>query len=152
MNTRDLPKLWQQLTLRGNALFDSGEHARAAALYEEARTLALDRFDQWDDSADAIAAVVVSYLNLSEAQARGGALDEGCASLCTIHASLLRARDNEGLHESLREAAARHLRETFAALVRYRETWGDRPELHHLLCPDCGRWPGGRRPASATLH
>jgi len=143
-------QLWQQLTLQGNELFDRGEHQRAQDVYEQARSLVLHSFDQWDCSEDAVAAVVVSHLNLSEAQARCGELDTACHTLCSIYASLLRARDDGQLHPLLREAAARHVRETFAALQRFRSRYGERPELHDLLCPDC------QRPAAAghrrTLH
>lgn len=143
---------WQQLTLRGNALFERGEHPRALLLYEQARCLALKRFARWPCSDDAIAALVVSYLNLSEAQARCGELDAACLSLCTVHTGLLRARDNEDLQEGLREAAALHLRESFAALVRFREVYGERPALHRLLCPECWNASEGISAPQPTLH
>jgi hypothetical protein len=128
---------WKQLTLQGNELFERGEHRRAALAYEEARSLALASFDDWPDSDDAVAAVVVSYLNLAEAQARVGALDEACELLCSVHGSLVRAARNSALHPLLRDAAARHLRETMSALARFRSLHGERPSLHRWFCPDC---------------
>lgn len=131
------PNTWTQLTLQGNALFERGEHLRAILAYEQARSLALACFNDWPDGEDAVAAVVVSTLNLAEAQARAGALDEAAELLASVHASLLRASRNAGLHVSLRDAATRHLRETQAALLRFEAQHGAHAELRRCLCPDC---------------
>jgi tetratricopeptide (TPR) repeat protein len=134
---RPADQAWKQLTLQGNELFERGEHQRALLAYEQARSLALDNFDDWPDSDDAVAAVVVSYLNLAEAQSRTGALDAACELLCSVHASLMRASRNNGLHPLLRDAATRHLRETFAALARFQTLHGERADIHRWLCPEC---------------
>lgn len=86
----DAATLWKKLTVEGNALFDSGDPAQALIRYEAACTLALAKFSQWDERDDAVASVVVSYLNLSEAQARTGLLSKASATLCMLHGNLLR--------------------------------------------------------------
>lgn len=128
---------WKQLTLHGNRCFERGELAAACNAYEQARALALARFGDWTQADDAVAAIVVSYLNLSEAQARLGELAEAGQSLCAVHASLLQARDDADLPESLRAAAGGHLRKTVAAMLRFQATHGERPEVARALHAAC---------------
>ncbi|MBB4841739.1 hypothetical protein HNP55_000234 [Paucibacter oligotrophus] len=124
---------WKQLTLSGNELFERGLHRQAMQTYEDARTVALQHFQAWSTPADAVAAVVVSYLNLSEAQARSGCLAQASVSLCTLHMSLLHARANTELSCCLRNAAQSHLRESHAALLRFQDLHGDCPQVRHWL-------------------
>lgn len=142
---------WEQLILLGHLQFNQGSFEPAAHTYDRARSLLLQRATPWQDAADAVTAMAVTYLNLAEAQGRCQAVDAACKTLCTLHEALLQARDNPALDDGHREAALAHLRESFAALLRFRDRHGDRPELHRLLCPDCAqRLPASARPG--TLH
>jgi len=150
-------KLWQQLTTEGNQLFDAGDMDMALQLYERARGVALANFSHWIDWDDAVAAVVVSFLNLSEAQARLGQVRRGAHTLCAVHISLLQtARDIE-LEAGLRTAASQYLGQTHAAMWRFRTRYGDQPQLTRWLdagigCSCCGR-TAFRLPADPTnLH
>lgn len=149
---------WQRLTTQGNALFRLGDWDHALPLYEHARSLALCRFGHWPHVARAVAAVVVSYLNLSEALARAGRIDEASAVLFEIHGAVLRAVTDPHLKPAIRQAAQRNLRECHGAVLRFQELHGARPELTSLIrqsgdslieaeCP-AGLVPAG----SPTLH
>ena len=141
MNTIDTTcpiTLWKQLTTRANAMFDEGCLNAALEGYECARVLVLNHFHAWAEPDDAVAAVVVSFLNLSEAQARLGLIGLATQSLCTVHGSLLKTAADESLATPLREAAQRHLRETFAALARFQERYGPQPQVARWLHAGCG--------------
>lgn len=130
--------LWKQLTTKANALFDEGSLHAALEGYECARSIVLAHFDSWAEPDDAVAAVVVSFLNLSEAQARLGLAGLATQALCTVHGSLLKTAADAALATPLREAAQRHLRETFAALARFQERYGPSPQVARWLHAGCG--------------
>lgn len=141
MNTTDTTcpiALWKRLTTKANAMFDEGSLNAALEGYECARSLVLNHFDAWAEPDDAVAAVVVSFLNLSEAQARLGLIGLATQALCTVHGSLLKTAADENLATPLREAAQRHLRETFAALARFQERYGPQPQVARWLHAGCG--------------
>ena len=153
----DTATLWKKLTAEGNALFDAGDPAQALIRYEAACTLALAQFSQWVEADDAVASVVVSYLNLSEAQARTGLLAKASATLCMLHGNLLKASVNRRGRAALREAAERYLQQTFAALLRFRQRYGERPEMRPWLCDPCLGEPGAplsasNAPVSDLIH
>ncbi len=141
MNTIDTTcpiALWKQLTTKANAMFDEGSLNAALEGYECARSLVLNHFDAWAEPDDAVAAVVVSFLNLSEAQARLGLIGLATQALCTVHGSLLKTAADATIAIPLREAAQRHLRETFAALARFQERYGPEPQVARWLHAGCG--------------
>lgn len=142
MNTlhidQNITDTWKRLTSEGNALFDAGSLHAALESYESARRLVLTTFSEWADTDDAVAAVVVSFLNLSEAQARLGLVSLATQALCTVHGSLLETLSDESLAPALREAAQRHLRETFAALARFQDRYGPSPQVARWLHAGCG--------------
>jgi len=131
------PEDWKQLTLQGNGALDQGDLARAITAYERARATVLDCFTEWDCADDGLAAVVVSYLDLSEAWVRLGNLAEAANLLCTVHGSLIQAAESPELQAPLRRAALRRLCETSAALMRFQRRWGRRPEVARWLCEGC---------------
>lgn len=130
--------LWKQLTTKANAMFDEGSLHAALEGYECARSIVLTHFDAWTVPDDAVAAVVVSFLNLSETQARLGLIGLATQALCTVHGSLLKTAADESLAASLREAAQHHLRETFAALARFQDRYGPSPQVARWLHAGCG--------------
>lgn len=142
MNTlpieRDTTEAWKQLTTEGNLLFDAGSLHAALERYEHARRLVLATFSEWTDTDDVVAAVVVSFLNLSEAQARLGLVNLAAQSLCTVHGSLLRTRGDASLRPELRQAAHRHVQDTRSALVRFQLRYGGQPLVERWLSVDEG--------------
>ena len=128
----DAEQHWQRLTTQGNALFRLGDWDHALALYEHARSLALSRFAHWPHAERAVVAVVVSYLNLSEALVRAGRIDEASAVLFEVHGAVLRAVDDPHLKPAIRQAAQRNLRESYGAVLRFQELHGERAELARL--------------------
>lgn len=147
--------LWKQLTAKANTLFEQGALNAALEGYECARSLALSHFDAWEEPDDAVAAVVVSFLNLSEAQARLGLMSLATQALCTVHGSLLKTTADDSLPPALREAAQRYLGETHAALVRFQHRYGPSPQVARWLGRDfcaCVDAPGELSlPAHAVL-
>ncbi|MEC5398027.1 hypothetical protein [Uliginosibacterium sp. H1] len=136
---------WKQMTRKGNALFGDEAFEQALQCYEEARNIVLLHFDDWPQADDAVAALVVSYLNLADTQACLGRLDGAATTLCAIHNSLAEAAADPDLPAPLRTAAIRHLREAYAALVQFRQQHGE-----HAIRIDATL---ARRAASTgTLH
>lgn len=124
---------WRQATLAGNMHFDLGEIGPARDCYERARRIAMHRFTRWPCADDAVAALVVSYLNLAEAVLRDGDLAEARYMTCALHQSLAEAADSAALTPALRTAAERHQRETLAALLRLQDKLGHCPRVAQLI-------------------
>jgi hypothetical protein len=149
---------WKLFTHTGNTRFARGDMAGALSSYAQARELALARFGQWADADDAVAAIVVSYLNLSEAQAGLALLDEAAATLNCAHAGLLQMAGDTQLGTAVQRAARRHLGETYAALLRFQGLHGERPELMQWLHRGCAcaahaeRATDSAASAATTLH
>lgn len=132
---------WKRLTLQGNQRFDEGEIDQSVDLYRQALALAMTGFSQWRRADDAVAAVVVSYLNLAEGQARRGDVQQAGATLCALHGGLQRARTRPDIAPELRESALRHLKSSFAAMLRFQSNYGPQPDvagwLSHCACAAC---------------
>lgn len=149
---------WQRLTRQANADFEAGALQTAHWAYAQALELALAHFGEWPSADDAVAAVVVSYLNLSEAQSRLGLQAEACHSLVSVHRGLVYALNDADMAPCLRCAALDHLPHTAAALVRHQEVWGKQAEAQAAL--GMGGWPAQQdnrlteqaSPWTSTLH
>lgn len=126
-------EIWVDLMREANQFLEHGELRRALAIYEAARVFMLHHFEQWPDADEALAALVVSHLDLADAQARAGWLDEAAAGLCDVHCSLLTLMRDARQGTAVRQGAARHMRETFLALVRFQAVHGERPDITQLL-------------------
>ncbi|PZP27159.1 MAG: hypothetical protein DI603_22530 [Roseateles depolymerans] len=153
----DISELWTQLTMEGNALFEAGEFKPALDVYERARGVALTNVTGWSDWDDALAAIVVSHLNLSEAQARLGFVSQAAHTLCTMHGSLSRTAGDDTQQAQLRDAAGRYLGETRSAMLRFQVHYGVQPHIEHLLalgcgCVHCAGKNHGWRSGRVTLH
>lgn len=129
--------LWRKLTLKANALFIAGDVGAALEGYECAQTLVLTHFSAWTAPDDAVAAAVVSHLNLSEALACLGSTRQAADVLCSVHRTLLATMDDAGLAPALRTAAHRHLSDTFAALTRFQSHYGPCDEVAEWLRAGC---------------
>lgn len=133
----DLAPRWRLLTKLGNERLARGDWAGALSSYAQARELALAQFGRWAVADDAIAAIVVSYLNLSEAQLRLELIDEAASTLGAVHGGLRQmARDPE-IGCELQRSAHKHLAYTHAALLRFEEHHGERAEFAPWLQRGC---------------
>lgn len=157
--TRDNPApRWKLLTQTGNARFARGDMAGALSSYAQARVLARAQFGHWADADDAVSALVVSELNLSEAQAGLALLDDAAATLNCAHAGLLQMAGDGQFGATVQRAARRHLAETYAALLRFQGLHGARPELMQWLHRGCACAAHAERAAASattpttTLH
>ncbi len=118
-DTQPAEAAWRAWMEQARAWSDRDDPSRAAAAYDEALRVAVGRAAQWQRPGDALAAVVVCSLNLGDALAQSGRLQRAADVLCAMHASLLRLRDCASADAGMRLAAARHLRETYAAIVQF---------------------------------
>ncbi|MDQ8023682.1 MAG: hypothetical protein REI94_17720 [Moraxellaceae bacterium] len=152
---------WKQTTRRGNAFFGNEAFELALQCYEQARDIVLLHFDDWPQADDAVAALVVSYLNLADTHACLGRPQVAATTLCAIHNSLAEAATDADLPSPLRSAAGRHLRETWTALVQFRQQHGEQAEridatlARRARAPDTVLLPPGPHaalPGVSTLH
>jgi hypothetical protein len=116
--------IWKALTREGNTHFHAHAYVQALACYEQARSMLLQHFEDWDTPDNAVAALVVSYLNLADTQLRLGRSDEAADMLCMVHDRLVMSSRHPAAAPALREAACRHQRETFAALTQFAHAQG----------------------------
>ncbi len=112
-------KTWKDLTHQGNTHFHQQAYLQALACYEHARSFVLQHFEDWDTADTAVAALVVSYLNLADTQQSLGRCEEAADTLCMAHDRLVMSSRHQSVEPALREAACRHQRETFAALTQF---------------------------------
>ncbi|HSI29110.1 MAG: tetratricopeptide repeat protein [Methylophilus sp.] len=131
MKPSDICETWKALTCQGNTHFHNQVYMQALACYEQARSLLLQHFEDWDTPDNAVAALVVSYLNLADTQQRLGRSDEAADTLCMAHERLVMCSRHPAAEPALREAACRHQRETFAALTRF----ANEQDHHSRVCP-----------------
>lgn len=64
---------------------------------------------------------------------------------------------NSRARADLREAAERYLQQTFAALLRFQQRYGETPEMRPWLCGQCLGDPGAplsasNAPVSSLMH
>lgn len=124
---------WKALTHEGNVHFHQEDYMKALDSYEHARRLILEHFEYWDTPDNALAALVVSYLNLADCQQRLGRNDEAADTLCMAHDRLVMTSCQTTAAPALREAACRHQRETFAALTQFMHARGQDSRWSPLL-------------------
>lgn len=128
---------WQQTTLQANALFERGEPGRALRFYQQALDLLLQQFGAWPQAEDALGALLVSYLNVAEAQRHCGLDDAAAATLSSVHHSLLRMIERAELPLRFRDAARHQLRLSYAALQRFVTLNGAHPAVQRWLRGAC---------------
>lgn len=129
----DVCESWKQLTSEGNTHFHAHAFTRALTCYEHARSMLLQHFEAWATADDAVAALVVSYLNLADTQQRLGRSQEAADTLCMVHDRLILSMHHPAAEPALREAARRHQRETFAALTQFAKAQGQDSHVSPLV-------------------
>lgn len=124
---------WKALTHEGNTHFYQQAYVQALVCYEHARSFLLQNFEHWDTADNAVAALVVSYLNLADTQQSLGRSEEAADTLCMAHDRLVLSSRHQAAEPALREAACRHQRETFAALAQFAHTQGQDSRVSPLI-------------------
>lgn len=133
MKQNDICHAWKAVTHEGNAHFHACAYVQALACYEHARSMLLQHFEDWDTPDNAVAALVVSYLNLADTQQRLGRSDEAADTLCMAHERLLMCSCHAAAEPALRAAACRHQRETYAALTQFAHSQGHDSRVSPLV-------------------
>jgi hypothetical protein len=128
---------WQQAMLQGNAIFECGEPARALVVYQQGLDQLLIHFSAWPQAEDALEALFVSHLNVSEAQRCCGWVDAAAATLSSHHQNLLQIIEREALPLRFRDAARVLQRRSYAALQRFQTLCGDHPQIQRWLRGAC---------------
>ncbi len=128
---------WQQAMLQGNAVFECGEPTRALLIYQRGLDQLLLHFSAWPKAEEALEALFVSYLNVSEAQRCCGLLDAAGTSLANHHQILLDIVERSTLPLRLRDAARELQRLSYAALQRFQALCGEHPAIQRYLRTAC---------------
>lgn len=122
--------VWQRATLRANRAFDRGDFAAAILQYRAALSLA-DTFPGRSDDADAaLAALVVSHHNLGELYEHAGQIESAATHVCRAHELLHEFALDVSMLACWRDAAWRHGRVTYAALLQFLQ----RHPCHERAC------------------
>ncbi|MCY1277206.1 hypothetical protein D9M68_154890 [compost metagenome] len=143
---------WKDMISAGNRHFRVGDWVEARELYLQALAWAQTLFDRWSNADEAVAALVVSYHNLADLHLCLGQAEESAEYLCACHERLLRSMTDVRLSEALREAACRHSRHTYAALLGFISEHGAYPRTDALLAALAPRRPADSRPALRYYH
>lgn len=122
---------WKELIVAGNRAYDCGEYRTAQVCYRRACELSCTAFATWVgcDYDSAVAALVVSYLNLADTEVRLCNTDAAAGWLREIHERLLTLFESVHCDAELRAVAFRHANETFLAIAHFQAEHGPRPEL-----------------------
>ncbi|WP_395027213.1 hypothetical protein [Comamonas odontotermitis] len=142
-NASVLPLLdeWKRLTQAG--LQASRAHCAAHALtwhvkaLRVANRLLLQSFDGVADD-DRLAAFVVAHLNIADCYADMGQLSEAAECVDCAHHRLLALLQDEATPHPLRQAAYRHLHQTFAAQRRHSPACAAKSQIQPSFIPPTG--------------
>ncbi|RZT29258.1 hypothetical protein [Cupriavidus agavae] len=131
--------LWERTMRAAVSRQRAGQWKPAADGYRQALDIALLLMDRAPAARadDCVAALVVSFLNLSDAQAELGHAEQAVALLCNAHETLLALHLEPCRLPELRAAALRHTRETHMAIVMHARDHGMHPLCARAL--DAGR-------------
>lgn len=129
---KDLMQRWQQQIQAGNECFNSHQLFAAIAHYQSAKQLAWELFAVWDESAEAVATVIISYHNLADLYLRRQQPDMAATELQRVHECLMAELDktsvaglSAGQESGLSGSASMHsallsgLRRTYQAWLEF---------------------------------
>ncbi|MFT3814670.1 MAG: hypothetical protein QM740_15040 [Acidovorax sp.] len=126
---------WERLTRAGLEASRAHCVVHALAWHRQALRVAHQLMEAQAGVAedDRLAAFVVAHLNLADCHADMNQPDAAAECLHCAHHTLLALLRDEAQPEPMRQAAARHVRETFAALPSFpcRAGWGGAGALLH---------------------
>ncbi|MFN3440661.1 MAG: hypothetical protein ACK41V_23405 [Acidovorax sp.] len=133
--------LWERTMQRARGAARLGQMAMSLAYQQQALALSLRVLQQVPPAGredDCVAALVVSHLNVADLQAQAAELDAAAHLRCRAHA-LVQGLLADGRHSpALRQAAVRHSRETFAALLAHAAHHGPHPAIAQALASPRG--------------
>lgn len=113
-------KRWQQQVQAGNECFNAHQLFAAVAHYQSAKQLAWHLFRYWEDPAEAVAVVIISYHNLADLYLRRLQPEMAGNELDRVHDSLLQEIATES--DSPRyQALLSGLRRTYQALLEFNQ-------------------------------
>ncbi|BAN25750.1 hypothetical protein [Caballeronia insecticola] len=138
--------LWEAAMRQAMKAERESRIALAAAGYERALSVAL-RLIEAPPAArtdDCLAALVVSHHNLADLRVAQGDLDSAAHLLGRAHAVLVALSLAVDRPAALRQAALRHSRETYVALIRHIARHGPHPHITRAIADaDAALHPGG---------
>jgi hypothetical protein len=130
---------WKGLIHEGNDAFFVRQYAAADDAYRRAVDLIEENFGAWAarSANDAIAALVVSYLNLVDSANQQFQRDRAAYTLREIHCCLLLLARSPDVPERVQRAALRHSNQTFAAIRSFQANHGECVDVFKLIEHDC---------------
>lgn len=81
---------WKEVITAGNHAFSQGENSAAIKCYQQASEYARQYLGSWFDTQAAVSALVVSDLNMAEAQCRSERFEEAIETYATLNLDLRR--------------------------------------------------------------
>lgn len=79
---------WKQVIAEGNTAFSAANYMASVSLYRQAAECATQQISQWFDTQAALTALVVSKLNLAEAQCRLERFEDAIETYAELSAEL----------------------------------------------------------------
>ncbi|SNR89666.1 hypothetical protein SAMN05192560_1642 [Methylobacillus rhizosphaerae] len=139
---------WEQAIRNGNQAYSGNQDQLALQQYQLAlkqAKLMLQAFVQADIQAEPcidkiLAAYVVSHHNLSDLHLRQGDLCAAACRLCEAHQCLACMCADMEVRSELREAAQRHGRRTYKALLHFHCLYQDSSSLVERTLRICGQF------------
>lgn len=127
--------LWEAEMRQAVQAERNGRAALALAGYERALSIAHRLIDapSAGRADDCLAALVVAYHNLADLHVAQGAPDRAAPWLCRAHATLIALTQAADRPATLRQAALRHSRETYVALIRHLARHGPHPLIARAI-------------------
>ncbi|GJH19224.1 hypothetical protein CBA19CS22_21800 [Caballeronia novacaledonica] len=133
-DTPSLP-LWEAAMRQAVNAERDGQTAPALGNYERALAIAQCLIDAppAGRADDCLAALVVSHLNLADIRVAQGDPNAAAPVLCHAHEALIALSLDAARPASLRQAALRHSRETYVALIRHIARHGPHPLITRAI-------------------
>ncbi|MCB5160491.1 hypothetical protein [Marinomonas algarum] len=85
---------WKHLIVKANQAFTATDYSGSISLYEQAADAAQKQVTHWYDTKTALTALVISKLNLAEAQCRMDQFEEAIETYATLSDQLRQFQDS----------------------------------------------------------
>ncbi len=126
-------KYWKALITMGNTQFAANELNQALVSYQQALNWAQVLFQRWAVAHEAVSACVVTQHNLADLYRCLGQPEQAAEQLCNCHRHLLQTITACETPPALRAAALRQSRQSYSALLEFRQEQGPTPSIDALL-------------------
>jgi hypothetical protein len=143
-------QLWQAVMQAAIAASRTAQALPALQGYQRALAIAHRLIEQppHQRADDCVAALVVSYHNLADLHIERGEIESAISHLCAAHQTLIKLFLDPNRDKDMQQAALRHSRETYIALLSNISAHGPHPHLTHTLEITSRALDGG----SSTRH